>query len=104
MVSSKSGMAKAGGALKGLLSLLLLCMLVQERMCRTDYYKVLGVGRNANEKDVRKAYKKLSRKFHPDVVPPAEKEAAQKKFVQISEAYQTLKDPKKREIYDQGRH
>jgi curved DNA-binding protein CbpA len=69
-----------------------------------DYYRILGVPTNASEKDIKKAYKKLSRKYHPDVVPEKDKAEAQKKFVEIAEAYGTLKDKKKRDVYDRGGH
>jgi curved DNA-binding protein len=67
-----------------------------------DYYSALGVERDANEADIKKAYRKLARKYHPDVSKEPEAEA---KFKEISEAYNTLKDPEKRAAYDQlGRH
>ncbi len=65
-----------------------------------DYYKILGVDRNATEKDIRDAYRKLARKYHPDVQPPEKKEEAEKKFKQIGEAYEVLKDSEKRAKYD----
>jgi DnaJ-class molecular chaperone len=64
-----------------------------------DYYKILGVGRNASEKDIKSAYRKLARKYHPDV-NPGEK-AAEDKFKEIGEAYEVLSDPEKRRRYDQ---
>jgi DnaJ-class molecular chaperone len=64
-----------------------------------DYYKVLGVDRSASEADIRSAYRKLARKFHPDV-NPNNKEAEQK-FKEINEAYQVLGDPEKRKKYDE---
>ena len=66
-----------------------------------DYYKILGVRRNANDKQLKKSYRKLALKYHPDKVPEEERDAAQDKFVEISEAYNVLSDPEKREIYDQ---
>lgn len=65
-----------------------------------DYYKILGVDRNASEKEIRKAYRKLARKYHPDLQPPENKEEAEKKFKEINEAYEVLIDPEKREKYD----
>lgn len=70
--------------------------------CHKDYYKVLGLNRQANDNEIKKAYKKLSKKWHPDMVAAEHKETAHRKFTEITEAYQTLKDPEKRKIYDQG--
>jgi molecular chaperone DnaJ len=63
-----------------------------------DYYKLLGVSRNAKADDIKKAYRKLARRYHPDVNP--ENEGSEDRFKQISEAFEVLSDPKKREIYD----
>lgn len=63
-----------------------------------DYYKVLGVNRNASEADIQKAYRKLARKYHPDVAD--DPEAAKEKFQQIQQAYDVLHDAEKREMYD----
>ncbi|MBN1286607.1 MAG: J domain-containing protein [Anaerolineae bacterium] len=64
-----------------------------------DYYKILGVDKNASEKDVKKAFRKLARQYHPDVNPGnAEAEA---KFKEINEAYEVLKDKDRRAKYDQ---
>lgn len=64
-----------------------------------DYYKILGVDRNAEEKDIKKAYRKLARKHHPDVNPGDK--AAEERFKDINEAYEVLSDPEKRRKYDQ---
>src|ERR671928_1797926 len=64
-----------------------------------DYYKILGVARGASADDIRKAFRKLARKHHPDVNPGDKK--AEEKFKEISEANDVLSDPKKRKIYDQ---
>ncbi|XP_071158529.1 dnaJ homolog subfamily B member 6-like isoform X3 [Mytilus edulis] len=64
-----------------------------------DYYKVLGISKNSSETDVKKAYRKLALKWHPDKNPD-KKEEAEKKFKEISEAYEVLSDKKKRELYD----
>lgn len=64
-----------------------------------DYYKILGVDRNASEKDIKQAYRKLARKYHPDVNPGDK--AAEDKFKEISEAYEVLSDKDKRAKYDQ---
>ncbi len=65
-----------------------------------DYYKVLGLDRNATEKDIRNAYRKLARKHHPDLQPPEKKEEAEEQFKLINEAYEVLSDPEKREKYN----
>ena len=64
-----------------------------------DYYAVLGVKKNATTEDIRKAFRKLARKYHPDVNPGDKK--AEERFKEISEANDVLSDPKKRKIYDQ---
>ena len=64
----------------------------------TDYYKVLGVPRNAKAEDIKKAYRRLARRYHPDVNPGDN--ASEERFKQISEAFEVLSDSKKREIYD----
>ena len=63
-----------------------------------DYYEIMGVGRNASLSEIKKAYRKLARKHHPDL-NPGDKNAEQQ-FKEISEAYEVLKDPKKRKQYD----
>jgi len=64
-----------------------------------DYYEVLGVPRTATEDDIKKAYRKLARKFHPDVNPGDT--TAEEQFKDIGEAYAVLSDPDKRKRYDQ---
>ncbi|KAH9608532.1 hypothetical protein KSS87_021956 [Heliosperma pusillum] len=65
-----------------------------------DYYKILGVDKNAKDEDLKKAYRKLAMKWHPDKNPNNKKEA-EAKFKQISEAYDVLSDSEKRAVYDQ---
>lgn len=62
-----------------------------------DYYKIMGLPRDASQDEIKRAYRKLARKFHPDVSKEKDAEA---KFKELGEAYEVLKDPKKREAYD----
>ncbi|NXU33970.1 DNJB8 protein, partial [Drymodes brunneopygia] len=66
-----------------------------------DYYKVLGLQKNASQVDIKKSYHKLALKWHPDK-NPRNKEEAEKKFKEIVEAYETLSDPQKRSLYDKS--
>ncbi len=66
---------------------------------KTDYYELLGVPRKASAKDIRNAFRKLARKYHPDLNPGDK--AAEEKFKQLQEAYDVLSDSKKRQMYDQ---
>src|SRR6516225_1977525 len=63
-----------------------------------DYYATLGVDRKAKPEQIRKAYRRLARKYHPDLNPGSK--TAEEKFKEISEAYEILSDEKKRQVYD----
>jgi curved DNA-binding protein len=64
-----------------------------------DYYTTLGVPRDASDDDIKKAFRKLARQYHPDVAK--DKRAAEEKFKEINKAYEVLSDPEKRRKYDQ---
>lgn len=68
---------------------------------KRDYYEILGVPRNASQDEIRKAYRRLVRKYHPDI---CKKPECEEKFKEINEAYQVLSDPEKRKIYDMYGH
>jgi curved DNA-binding protein len=66
-----------------------------------DYYETLGVPKTAGEDEIKSAFRKLARKYHPDVAKAKDKASAEEKFKQINEAYEVLSDPEKRKKYDQ---
>ena len=69
---------------------------------KRDYYEILGLKKNASEGDIKKAFRKLARKYHPDVNPGDK--TAERKFKEMNEANEVLSDPKKRQQYDQFGH
>src|SRR5690625_4284284 len=71
------------------------------KVSKRDYYEILGVGRDASKQDIRKAYRALARKYHPDV---NKAEDAKEKFIEVKEAYEVLSDDQKRAQYDQFGH
>ena len=79
--------------------LLILCLLAAVALAGEDYYKILGIPRDADDKTIRKAFKKLTLKCHPDKNLDNQEEA-QKKFMKIANAYEVISDTEKRRIYD----
>ena len=67
-------------------------------MAKEDFYKILGVKKDAKPDEIKKAYRRLARKYHPDVNPGDK--SAEDRFKQMSEAFDVLSDPKKRKVYD----
>ncbi|KAI9707364.1 MAG: DnaJ- protein scj1 [Candelina mexicana] len=82
-------------------AIFLLCLLPLV-LCTEDYYKLLGIDKQASDRDIKRAYRTLSKKHHPDKNPG--NETAHKKFVEIAEAYDALSDSETRRIYDQYGH
>lgn len=76
----------------------------EKKAKKRDYYAILGVSRDASENDIKKAYKKLAIKWHPDKNNQSEesKKLAEKTFRDINDAYTVLSDPKKKQMYDSG--
>src|SRR5438270_13991587 len=68
-------------------------------MAKEDFYKILGVKKDAKPEEIKKAYRRLARKYHPDVNPGDK--TTEDRFKQMSEAFYVLSDPKKRKVYDQ---
>ncbi|MDD5347233.1 MAG: molecular chaperone DnaJ [Candidatus Omnitrophica bacterium] len=71
---------------------------------KRDYYEILGVAKGAPVDEIKKAYRTMALKHHPDRVPTEQKKEAEEKFKEISEAYAVLSDPQKRQLYDQYGH
>jgi len=77
-------------------------MLKERVLAKRDYYEVLGIGRNANDEEIKKAYRKLALKYHPDKNPGDNE--SEEKFKESAEAYEVLRDPEKRSLYDHYGH
>src|SRR5207247_4467298 len=74
-------------------------------VAKRDYYETLGVERNASDEDIKKAYRKLARQYHPDLqTGDQQKKAAEEQFKGIKEAYEVISDPDKRKRYDMFGH
>ena len=73
-------------------------------MAKRDYYDVLGLSKGASEEDIKKAYRKLAMKFHPDRNQGDDAKVAEEKFKEAKEAYEMLSDEQKRAAYDQYGH
>ncbi len=75
-----------------------------EKARKRDYYAILGVSKNADQNEIKRAYKKMAMKYHPDRNSESEetKKMAEKKFIDVNDAYSVLSDEKKRSMYDQG--
>ena len=71
-------------------------------MAKRDYYDVLGVSRSASASEIKKAYRKLAKKYHPDT--NAGNKEAEQKFKEVTEAYNVLSDEEKKKMYDQFGH
>src|SRR3989338_5479956 len=71
---------------------------------KRDYYEILGVAKNASVDEIKRAYRQLALKHHPDRVSSEHKKEADEKFKEISEAYAVLTDSQKRQVYDQYGH
>jgi molecular chaperone DnaJ len=71
---------------------------------KRDYYEILGIKKNATLDEIKKAYREMALRYHPDRVPHEQKKEAEEKFKEISEAYAVLSDPQKRALYDQYGH
>ena len=73
-------------------------------MAKRDYYEVMGVAKNASDEDIKKAYRKMAMKHHPDRNQGDGAKKAEEKFKEAKEAYEMLSDPQKRAAYDQYGH
>ena len=70
-------------------------------MSKRDYYEVLGLSKGASDDEIKKAYRRMAKKYHPDV---NKESGAEEKFKEVNEAYEVLSDPQKKATYDQYGH
>lgn len=82
-----------------MMKILIILVFISLSLCKEDYYKILGVKQNASEREIKKAFKKLSLKYHPDKNKD-KPEWAKNMFIKVANAYEVLSDPEKRKIYD----
>jgi len=68
---------------------------------KRDYYDILGVSRNANDDEIKKAFRRLAKQYHPDA---NKEQGAEARFIEVNEAYEVLSDPQKRAAYDRYGH
>ncbi|CAA3002176.1 Hypothetical predicted protein [Olea europaea subsp. europaea] len=68
--------------------------------CPASFYDLLGISESGTQLEIKKAYKQLARKYHPDVSPPDRVEEHTERFIRVQEAYETLSDPRRRALYD----
>lgn len=80
--------------------ILMVFLLIPVFVLARDYYEILGVNRQATKKDIKKAFRKLAQRYHPDKNKELPKDEAEKKFVEIARAYEILSDEEKRAKYD----
>jgi DnaJ-class molecular chaperone len=81
------------------------CVRREKEAKKKDYYKILGLSKDASTDQIKKAYKKLAPKYHPDknsAGTEEEQKVAEKMFKEVNEAYQVLSDPKKKQMFDNG--
>ena len=80
------------------------CKIQEKKAKKKDYYKILKINNNATPEEIKKAYRKLAPKYHPDKTHGSDeaKKNSEKMFRDVTEAYQVLSDPKKKQMYDSG--
>ncbi|CAK9318881.1 unnamed protein product [Citrullus colocynthis] len=74
--------------------------IVSSEVAEGSFYDLLGISQSGSLEEIKRAYKQLARKFHPDVSPPGRAEEYTKRFIRVQEAYETLSDPRRRALYD----